>query len=619
MSVVIGSSIASLGVQRRLSDTNRSLVSTFERLSSGLRINRASDDAAGLSIASSLNVDQRVYSQGIRNVNDGLSLLAVADGALQELTNIVYRIQELAEQAANGTLGAQQRKMLDREAQSLRSEFQRIRNTSEFNNSRLLNGAIDQLKIQLGYGAGGKIEGRVGGAVGTGTFDPALLSGIGSSYLISDTADVNGDGYVDLIAGQGGSTTLAVYLANGDGTFKAGINSTGSLQAWSVETGDFNGDGILDIVNASYAWIEVRRGNGNGTFASSISYQAPGSINETAVGDINGDGYSDTMVFGLGTGAYAFLGSSTGLRDGSLVIDDPSAQFTDGHLADLDRDGALDLVVGEYNSSGFNVYRGNGNGTFKLQQHLGSVNSYSLDPLAYSGDVNNDGILDLLLRDGSGPTDVQIFTGNGNGTFKSPMTATFSGVYWKAADLNGDGHTDIAGADSGTVFVRLGNGNGTFRAESSFSTGGTAVSDLAIADFDTDGVLDLLTVNDGSNNASVLLAATSSGVTPLLNFDLKSIAGARAALPIMKQKLASLALHRGELGGLQSRLQTGIASLDAAVESYAGAESRIRDADIADEAAKSARLSILRQAGAALLAQANSESSLALVLLESGG
>src|SRR5437868_11900202 len=102
MAVTIGSNIASLQAQRRLSDSTAKLQTTYERLSSGQRINKASDDAAGLAIADQLRADQRVASVAIRNANDGISLVAIADSALGEVSNVLTRLSELAEQSANG-------------------------------------------------------------------------------------------------------------------------------------------------------------------------------------------------------------------------------------------------------------------------------------------------------------------------------------------------------------------------------------------------------------------------------------------------------------------------------------------------------------------------------------
>ena len=96
-SLTINTNVASLNAQRRLAESTASLQQSFERLSSGLRINTASDDAAGLAIASSLNVDSRVYSQGIRNTNDALSFYSIAEGALNSLVDITTRLRELAQ------------------------------------------------------------------------------------------------------------------------------------------------------------------------------------------------------------------------------------------------------------------------------------------------------------------------------------------------------------------------------------------------------------------------------------------------------------------------------------------------------------------------------------------
>ena len=127
-SITINSNLA-LNAQRRLGQSTQSVQQSFTRLSSGLRINKASDDAAGLAISESLNVDARVYTQGIRNLNDGISLTNIAEGAMQELTNITIRQRELATQSANGTLSLQQRQALNQEANALVDEFNRI--TSE--------------------------------------------------------------------------------------------------------------------------------------------------------------------------------------------------------------------------------------------------------------------------------------------------------------------------------------------------------------------------------------------------------------------------------------------------------------------------------------------------------
>ena len=116
MPITLGSNINSLMAQRKLANTTDGLARTYERLSSGMRINRASDDAAGLAVSSKLNSDARVYTQGIRNANDGISALSIAQGTLGEASNIVIRLRELATGAANGAFSAAQRRTSDTEA-----------------------------------------------------------------------------------------------------------------------------------------------------------------------------------------------------------------------------------------------------------------------------------------------------------------------------------------------------------------------------------------------------------------------------------------------------------------------------------------------------------------------
>jgi flagellin len=152
MKVSLGTNIASLSSIRRLDRSNQELSTVFERLSSGQRINRASDDAASLAVASKLQTDARIAGQAINNISYGVSLLSIADQALQSLTDIVTRQLELAEQSANGIFSTEQRIALDTEAQALRGEYNRIISTTSFNNLNLLNGDIASVFIQAGVG-----------------------------------------------------------------------------------------------------------------------------------------------------------------------------------------------------------------------------------------------------------------------------------------------------------------------------------------------------------------------------------------------------------------------------------------------------------------------------------
>ena len=166
MAITISTNIASLQAQRRLSLSSASLDRTFERLSSGQRINRASDDAAGLAIADALKADQRVASVAIRNANDGISTIAIADSALSEIGNVLTRLAELSEQSANGVFSTAQRSALQNEFTALASEVERIAVTTEFNGVKLLSGG-GQLTLQVGFSSQSTSQINFSGVQGT--------------------------------------------------------------------------------------------------------------------------------------------------------------------------------------------------------------------------------------------------------------------------------------------------------------------------------------------------------------------------------------------------------------------------------------------------------------------
>jgi flagellin len=150
MSLGIRSNLSSMAAQRNLGESTGRLRTAYERLSSGMRINRAKDDAAGLAIAESLKVDARIAQVGIRNANDGISIVAITDGAVGQITNILSRLGELAEESANGVYSNGQRSALQLEFVALLSEVERIAMTTEFNGVKLLSGG-NNVTFQVGF------------------------------------------------------------------------------------------------------------------------------------------------------------------------------------------------------------------------------------------------------------------------------------------------------------------------------------------------------------------------------------------------------------------------------------------------------------------------------------
>src|SRR6201996_2001115 len=150
MGLRINTNVASLNSQRHLRFTRQGLDKNIERLSSGSRINRAGDDAAGLAISENLIAQVRGLRQAKRNAQDGISLIQVSEGGLNEISAILIRLRELAVQAASDTIGDTERKFTDREFQSLKQEVDRIANVTEFNSTPLLNGRAGVFEIQVG-------------------------------------------------------------------------------------------------------------------------------------------------------------------------------------------------------------------------------------------------------------------------------------------------------------------------------------------------------------------------------------------------------------------------------------------------------------------------------------
>ena len=142
MAVRIFNNIPSITAQRILGVNNNRLALSVERISSGIRINRAADDAAGLAISEGLRSDIRALRQAVRNASDGISLLNVTEGALNEQSGILIRLRELASQAATGTVGSTERQTIQLEFSALRSELDRITATTEFNGAKLINGNL---------------------------------------------------------------------------------------------------------------------------------------------------------------------------------------------------------------------------------------------------------------------------------------------------------------------------------------------------------------------------------------------------------------------------------------------------------------------------------------------
>jgi flagellin len=214
MPITLLANVTSLTAQRQLRMSQTSLEQSLERLSSGMRINRAADDAAGLGISENLKADIRSLAQAQRNANDGISMTQVAEGAMNEMQGIVGRMRELAVEASNGTLGGTERSYIQTEFDELVSEIARLSNVTEFNGTKLLDGtASTGLALQIGIHA---------------TDDDQL-----SMSIVRLTASTLGNASTGYIASQSLSTASAARdaLAVFDSAIQALSNSRAKLGA----------------------------------------------------------------------------------------------------------------------------------------------------------------------------------------------------------------------------------------------------------------------------------------------------------------------------------------------------------------------------------------------------
>ncbi|MEW5757156.1 MAG: flagellin [Pseudomonadota bacterium] len=217
---VINTNVMSLNAQRNLSNTQNALATSMQRLSSGLRINSAKDDAAGLAITDRMSAQIRGLNQAVRNANDAISLTQTAEGAMQETTNILQRMRELSIQSANDTNSDGDRANIQKEVAQLKSEIDRIANTTTFNGKKILDGTFAGAKFHVGAFANESLSVYIGSTKATemGAYTTSSNSNIGALSATTD-ADVNN-------VAADAATTISGQLGTKDISYSANATAT---------------------------------------------------------------------------------------------------------------------------------------------------------------------------------------------------------------------------------------------------------------------------------------------------------------------------------------------------------------------------------------------------------
>ena len=306
MALTVNTNIASLTAQRNLTGSQNSLSTSLERLSSGLRINSAKDDAAGLAISERFTAQIRGLNQGVRNANDGISLAQTAEGALAEVTSNLQRIRELSVQSANATNSQSDRDALQAEVAQLISEIDRVASTTEFNGIKLLDGSFSNRSFQVGA--------DVGQTINVASITSASASAIGASFsasysnaVVTSAALASGDLTVN-------GANVVASLADGVST----LSADASAKSKALAINSSPGTGVVATAETVITAAAASNASGVGTGTLTINGVTTGTISLVDASGDAGLANADEVIAKVNA-----ITSQTGVvasKDGSNVL-----------------------------------------------------------------------------------------------------------------------------------------------------------------------------------------------------------------------------------------------------------------------------------------------------------
>jgi len=324
MPLIVNTNIASLNTQRQLTIANSAINKSLERLSSGLRINRASDDAAGLAIATRLQAQVRGLQQASRNANNAISLVQTAEGALNSVTNILQRLRELAVQAASDDNTDKDRVALNNEAVQLRDELTRLAQTVEFNGTTLLDGTFSGKKFQIGANADQTLTFEIADVRATAIGQFATLAanvadGIASptdngvGNLSSGEFSING---TDVLATSDSDDQVSVLQLGGQNITSANVVSGGNIYNSNITSASL-------FVNGTTIDLSTLAGSS----IASLVLDIASLVNAASITNVSARVIeTSNLIFEAKSGTNLVLGASnTGASVFSLAVDLASA------------------------------------------------------------------------------------------------------------------------------------------------------------------------------------------------------------------------------------------------------------------------------------------------------
>lgn len=568
MPQIVNSNVASLTAQRNLNSSQGSLNTALQRLSSGLRINSAKDDAAGLAISERMTSQVRGLNQAARNANDGISLSQTAEGALSEMGNNLQRIRELTIQSANATNTASDRATLQAEVTQLTAEIQRVATQTQFNGQNLLDGSFTTANFQVGANANQTIS------ASSGNFQTNSFG----NYRVGGLAAFTSGGVGDLTAGTIGSASNAFgnsVLASGGIGDKSKING-------AVASGDFRistGAGSFDVY--------YRAGASAGEIATAINRTGSGVTASATTEVVLGAGAGAGVGFQQNT-TYSFAISTDYSDPTNAKTVDPkftTVSFKTGgssDTVDVDSGNYLSTAVQAFNDAsaktGFTaeaVLTEDGNWGIKLTGSTGNDLRILNNSYDNAGAAKNVRVSDIAVLDGDTTTDDKL-----------------------ALSLTGGSLNATTGAWT--------NGNGAWLT-------GKVVLDSSKSFNVTTAVADVF--QNASTPGTAAAGTYGSQLQATNAMDVTTFDAAQRTLSVVDSALMAINDQRARFGALQNRLESTISNLQSTSENLSASRSRIRDADFASETAAMTRSQILQQAGVAMLSQANALPNQVLSLL----
>ena len=583
--MVVQHNLTAMNSNRMLGVTTKTQAKSTEKLSSGYKINRAADDAAGLSISEKMRKQIRGLTQASLNAQDGISAVQTAEGALTEVHDMLQRMNELAVKASNGTMSEDDRSYVQNEIDQLVTEIDRVSETTKFNETYLLKGAGDKsatVKADATIGTTSS-EATVTAAKGnifSGTIASGLASGTEEKAKITykDAEGNNRTKDITFKVGADAKTTaanLAKAIAD-DSKLGRIFNATADEAGKLVIESKLNGNKTDDTKNAVTGL----------TFTTPISSDDAKTTISKADGTVGGDvtkAVGESVSFDL-TGLIA--GNSVTIDGKTFTFDpDKAADSTDANTFATVED--LQTLLGD-------AYEVSVEGTFKVTTttvtptgtndgaDIGTTNDKTSDETKSGKVTDNTKVLDALAAaDVTGAPTVQARPKDNNANNTTPVSYT-SAVTAKGFTLNIARKAAVEISDAMTLSLQVG-ADSTEENKISVDIESMSAKSLGIDGLKVDG-----TNSTNADNAIDTIAAA----------------------------IQKVSTQRSALGAVQNRLEHTINNLDNVVENTTSAESQIRDTDMATEMVKYSNNNILAQAGQAMLAQANQSNQGVLSLLQ---